>query len=121
MGIDPKATLLRLIGEAEQRYGQREAFELTTVTVEEGRKWAQTLVNSANRTIEVRVSVFVNDRDPQTIYQLAHEAVHCLFPVQRLDTIYIEEGLAIRHALDAAKNLDRNYPAKCLVALRACP
>jgi len=38
-----------------------------------------------------------------------------------LDTIYIEEGLAIRHALDAAKNLDRNYPAKCLVALRACP
>jgi hypothetical protein len=111
MPKDAKEVLCHLIAGAEKLYGPRVQYDIGEVLICPDKKYAQTIVNTLNNTITVDITVFRGHKDVQTIYQLAHEAVHCLCPVSRVDTLYLEEGLAISHALNEARKLNRNYAA----------
>jgi hypothetical protein len=111
MPKDAKQALCDLIAAAEKLYGPRVQYDIRKVLIFPDKKYAQTIVDTLNKTITVHITVFRGHKDAQTIYQLAHEAVHCLCPVSRMDTLYLEEGLAISHALNEARKLNRNYAA----------
>jgi len=64
-------------------------------------RYAQAKVDPNTLTVTVHVSELslFPDPDAEAKYQLWHEAVHCLFPVNRMDTLWFEEGVALRFAL----------------------
>jgi hypothetical protein len=64
--------------------------------------YAQTVVDESARTVGVKLadpSIPFPDVDAEARYEIWHEAVHCLSPVQRMDTLWFEEGVALRFAL----------------------
>jgi hypothetical protein len=67
-----------------------------------GRLFVETIPNPADKTVIVRLRHSANQDPQQRMYQLAHEAIHCLAPRPRRDTLWIEEGFANWHAV--------NYP-----------
>jgi hypothetical protein len=91
--------LKRIISIVERRYGLRvPGCKLRPVLIE-GQNFPQTLVSDHDRTVTVRLTESTRKYPQQAIFQLAHEAVHCLSPAARLDTLGFEEGLANHHAL----------------------
>jgi hypothetical protein len=67
-----------------------------------GRLFVETIPNRADKAVTVRLRQSANQYPQQRMYQLAHEAIHCLAPRPRRDTLWIEEGFANWHAV--------NYP-----------
>ena len=86
-----KELLCDLIASAENLYGPRVNYNVEEVLICPDKKYAQTIVDIQNHQITVHITVFQGRRNAQTIYQLAHEAVHCLCPTSRMDTLYLEE------------------------------
>ncbi len=91
----------------------RLGYPISNVSIIQNKDYVQTIVSDTNEEIEVHLTIYVGRKDPQTVYQMAHEAVHCLFPTARMDTTYLEEGLAIEYALNTVGRIDRNYAERC--------
>jgi hypothetical protein len=67
--------------------------------------YAQTIVDEIAKTVSVKLadpSIPFPDVDAEARYEIWHEAVHCLSPVQRMDTLWFEEGVALRFGLKHA-------------------
>lgn len=96
-------TLKRILRVVEGRFGPRiTGWKLRPVLVH-GENFPQTMVSESDRTITVRLTELTRNHPLQAIYQLAHEAIHCLSPAARLDTLWFEEGLANHHAVTFAE------------------
>ena len=103
MAFDFDLELSKAIAEAAARYGAADpTFTRCPVAYHE-KSYAQSIVDVKARTISVKLAdptCFKDrDRDNEARYELWHEAVHCLAPVNRMDTLWFEEGLAINFAL----------------------
>lgn len=101
MAFDFDEELRKAIGVAESLYGSRDmTYELKPVEYHQ-KNYAQSVVDTEARTVSVKLAdpTPFNDRDLEAKYELWHEAVHCLSPVCRMDTLYFEEGLALRFGL----------------------
>jgi hypothetical protein len=111
--LDFDAELQRAIQAAASLYGEPVSkFKFLPVGYHD-KKYAQTIVYEDAATIAVKLAdptVFANDdyRTKGAIYQLWHEAVHCLAPVNRMDTLWFEEGVAIRFCQKQAP-VERRY------------
>jgi hypothetical protein len=106
MALDLDKELHEAIATAALLYGQRdETFELLPVGHHQ-RKYAQSIIDHEARTISVKLAdaaLFTEaDKDNEAKYELWHEAVHCLAPVGRMDTLWFEEGVALRFSLKHA-------------------
>jgi hypothetical protein len=93
------AELQRILSSVELRFGARVPGWTMLPVLIEGQRFPQTLVSEASRTFRVRLTESTNDHPQQALFQLAHEAIHCLSPAERCDTIWFEEGLANHHSL----------------------
>ena len=94
--IQNLTAILRL---AEKRFGSRMGgWKINPVDVA-GSSFPETIVDPAGKTVQVRITASTRKYPMQATYQLAHEAIHCLAPVGRRDTIFFEEGLATHFAL----------------------
>src|ERR1700730_3173430 len=93
------AELHRILSIAENRFGRRVTGWAMLPVLIEGQRFPQTLVSEAARTTRVRLTLSTNLYPLQATFQLAHEAIHCLSPAERTDTIWFEEGLANHHSL----------------------
>jgi hypothetical protein len=119
-------TLKRILGLVEGRFGPRNtSWKLRPVLVQ-GQNFAQTIVSESDRTITVRLTESTRNHQLQAMYQLAHEAVHCLSPAARFDTLWFEEGLANHHALtfpelpeDYRRDAENTIPALYVEPLAA--
>lgn len=111
--LDFDAELKRAINVAASLYGAPvSGFTLVPVGYH-ALGYAQTLVDDVAMTVAVKLAnpqVFANEeyRINAAIYQLWHEAVHCLAPVNRMDTLWFEEGVAIRFCQKKTP-VDRRY------------
>jgi hypothetical protein len=111
--LDFDAELKRAIEAASSLYGEP-VSKFTFLPVEyHDKNYAQTIVYDGAATIAVKLAnpaVFANDdyRTKGAIYQLWHEAVHCLAPENRMDTLWFEEGVAIRFCQRKAP-VERRY------------
>ena len=93
------AELQRILSIVKLRFGAQVAGWTMLPVLIEGQRFPQTLVSEAHRTFRVRLTESTNTYPQQALFQLAHEAIHCLSPAERLDTIWFEEGLANHHSL----------------------
>jgi hypothetical protein len=103
VAFDFDLELSKAIAEAAARYGAADpAFTRCPVVYHE-KSYAQSIVDEKARTISVKLAdptpFRARNRDIEARYELWHEAVHCLAPVNRMDTLWFEEGLAINFAL----------------------
>jgi hypothetical protein len=102
LAFDFDLELSEAIAAAAARYGAADpTFTRCPVAYHE-KSYAQTIVDDKARTISVKLADprrFFKDRDSEARYELWHDAVHCLAPVNRMDTLWFEEGLAINFAL----------------------
>lgn len=101
MAFDFDVELTRAIAEAATRYGAADPTFTRCPVVYHEKNYAQTIVDDKARTISVKLAnpgPFRN-KDSEAQYELWHEAVHCLAPVNRMDTLWFEEGLATNFAL----------------------
>lgn len=115
----PKALVEYMIRKAEKLYGKKVGYPLNDVIIMPSKNYAQTLVDEDKGDLKVSLTTYLTNKNPQTVYQAAHEAVHCLFPVQRMDTLYLEEGLAIEFALNTVGEINHKYAAESLKELRS--
>lgn len=118
MPFDFDKELSKAIEYFGKRYGEEDAgFRRLSVAAHD-KKFAQTLVDEKNKTVSVKITA--TTKLAQIKYQLWHEAVHCLAPVQRVDTLWFEEGLAVHSALNAP-HMKQAYRSACIVDLRSTP
>jgi hypothetical protein len=73
-----------------------------------GRLFPETMADLTAKTIKIRLRESTRNDPQQRMYQLAHEAIHCLAPRNRRDTLWFEEGFANWHAVNYPA-LPRNY------------
>jgi hypothetical protein len=110
----------------EGRFGPRmTGWKLRPVLIQ-GQDFAQTMVSESHRTITVRLTESTRNHPLRAIYQLAHEAIHCLSPAERFDTLWFEEALANHHALtfpelpeDYRRDAENTVPALYVEPLAA--
>ena len=81
--ISPQRTkeLLNILRHAERRFGPRQPGWTIKPVVVEGKKYPQTLVDESKKTVQVRITESTKKHPEQAIFQLSHEAIHCLAPV----------------------------------------
>jgi hypothetical protein len=111
VAFDFDQELQTAIAAAASLYGSRDArFTLLPVTYHQ-KKYAQSIVDEMACTVSVKlvdpmrlipIPLTQADKDSEAKYELWHEAVHCLAPVQRMDTSWFEEGVALRFSLTHA-------------------
>ena len=104
MTLDFDHELQAAIAAAASLYGPRdETFKLLPVAYHQ-KTYAQSQVNEQARTISVKLAdpTPFADKDSEAKYELWHEAVHCLAPVETTNTLWFEEGVALRFGLDHA-------------------
>ncbi len=87
---------------AETLYGKRDA-SYTLLGVELTKKknpqiWFPNYGDSKNIVIQITENC-LNDMD-RAVFQVAHEAIHCLAPVKNNEVSVLEEGLATLFAID---------------------
>lgn len=99
--ISPARTkeLLATLRFAENRFGPRVHGWAYKPVLVEGANYPETLVNTKAKSAQVRITESTKKYPDQAAFQLAHEAIHCLAPVERRDTIWFEEGLANHFSL----------------------
>jgi hypothetical protein len=110
--------LTKAIGYFGERYGKPDTEFRRLPVATHDKYFAQTLVDEKNKTISVKLAA--TTKLAQIKYQLWHEAVHCLAPVQRMDTLWFEEGLAVHSALNAP-HMKQAYKSECIAELRSRP
>lgn len=111
--INPKMTqkLLTILRSAEKRFGPRvNGWTVKPVDVA-GTSFPETTADTIKSAVQVRITASTNQYPMQAAYQLAHEAIHCLAPAGRRDTIWFEEGLANHFALTYPE-LSKQYRAE---------
>jgi hypothetical protein len=88
----------------QKRFGPSEPGWKIQVEVRDipGRLFPEIIPDMAVKTVTVRLRESVKQYAQQRMYQLSHEAIHCLAPRARRDTLWFEEGFANWHAV--------NYP-----------
>jgi hypothetical protein len=99
--INPAMTtkLLTVLKGAERRFGDRvPGWRIRPVLVH-GFNFPETTANDADKSVQVRVTASTTRYPMQAAFQLSHEAIHCLAPACRRDTIWFEEGLANHFSL----------------------
>ena len=85
---------LAILRKHEVRFGPRVAG-WSYIVVPEGQSFPETTIpDTAKKQVRVRVTMSTLQYPMQAAFQLSHEAVHCLAPTSRRDTIWFEEGLA---------------------------
>jgi hypothetical protein len=103
LGINLDQELATAICAAENLYGERDKRFALKPVEHHAETYAQTKVDDTAFTLTVYTSDLSNltkaAAEAEAKYQLWHEAVHCLFPVNRMDTLWFEEGVALRFGL----------------------
>jgi len=101
VALDFDLELSKAIAEAAARYGAADPTFTRCPVAYHDKSYAQAIVDDKARTISVKLAdpTPFRDRDIEARYELWHEAVHCLAPVNRMDTLWFEEGLATNFAL----------------------
>jgi hypothetical protein len=100
--------LSKAIAHYEDRFGERDKrFHILPVAFH-GRPYAQSIVDDHQFTVAVRLNVAAQHHDLSLKYQLWHEAVHCLAPVNSMRTLWFEEGLAVQCCMYAPP-INRQY------------
>jgi len=118
MPFDFDKELSKAIDYFGERYGKADTeFRRLPVAIHD-KNFAETLVDEKNKIISVKLTA--TTKLAQIKYQIWHEAVHCLAPVQRVDTLWFEEGLAVHSALNAP-HMKQAYKSVCLAELRSRP
>jgi hypothetical protein len=118
MTFDFDKELSKAVEYFSERYGKEDAgFRRLPVGTHE-KNFAQTIVDEKNKTVSVKITA--TTKLAQVKYQLWHEAVHCIAPVQRMDTLWFEEGLAVHSALHAP-HMKPAYKLACIADLRPTP
>jgi len=118
MSINLDKELSKAIDYFGERYGAAETSYDRLPVSTHNKPFAQTLVDDNNKTIAVKVTETA--KIAQQRYQLWHEAVHCLAPVPRMDTLWFEEGLAVYSTLNAP-HMKNAYRSARIADLRAAP
>jgi hypothetical protein len=104
----------------EDRYGARDTrFSFQPVSFH-SYPYAQTLVDDTSFTLQVKLDEAARGDDYRLKYQIWHEAVHCLAPVRRMETLWFEEGLAVYSCL-YAPHMTRDYRQRCIEHLKPFP
>jgi hypothetical protein len=98
MSLDFLAELKAAISAAAAKYGPAEDYRLLPVVFHD-KTFAQLDVNVEARTVQVHLASVASTSEEEPKYELWHEAIHCLAPVRRWDTLWFEEGLATEFAL----------------------
>jgi hypothetical protein len=112
--------LAHYISEAEKRFGPRyHEWEIAPVEVDR-ESFPESFLNTDTKTITVHITKSTSDNREQARYQLAHEAIHCLFGRCARETIYFEEGLACEFGLNL-KNLSGKFRARSRLQLQRTP
>jgi hypothetical protein len=120
MAFDFDSELQRAVAHWESQYGDRDkSFSFLAVEFH-NKPYAQTLVNEQARTLAVRLDFAAKGDDLRLKFQLWHEAVHCLAPVETMETIWFEEGLAVYSSLYAPP-INREYRRRCLKDMERFP
>jgi hypothetical protein len=98
--LDLDKELETAIWTAAALYGERyPPYKLLPVAYHQ-KNHAQIIVDDVAKTLSVFLAdpAPFEDKDAEAKYEIWHEAVHCLFPVNRMDTLWFEEGVALRFA-----------------------
>jgi hypothetical protein len=101
MAFDLDEELRRAIAVAESLYGRRDMSCQLMLVAHHQKNFPKILlalavVPSASDS-PIRGSFL--DPDLEAKHELWHDAVHCLTPVNRMDTLWFEEGVALRFDL----------------------
>src|ERR1700680_1195508 len=99
--INPQMTqkLLQILKSIEKRVGPRwPGWAIKPVVVARA-SFPETTRDAVKHTVQVRITASTTKYPMQAAYQHSHEAIHCLAPACRRDTIWFEEGLANHVAL----------------------
>jgi hypothetical protein len=115
--MDLDKQLGELIAQAVNLYGGRYRGDWTIGSVRVGDR-PETILDRDRALIQVHVTQMALHDENIAVYQLAHEAVHCVIASGRRDTIYFEEGLATQHALTLSK-LPTKFRGRALSELPA--
>ncbi|HTO14422.1 MAG TPA: hypothetical protein VLZ83_01565 [Edaphocola sp.] len=93
----------RILKVAEEKYGQRDKL-FTILGIELNQlDYPQIWFPEHTNNIIIQLTSDCLYDINRAVYQLAHEAIHCLNPVLGEDTNYLEEGLATHFALEYTK------------------
>jgi hypothetical protein len=120
VGFNFDIELRSAIASFENRYGQRDRSFKILPTSFHDEPYAQILVDEAGRTIAVKLDAAAKGDDMRLKYQIWHEAVHCLAPVQTKRTLWFEEGLAVQSSLHAP-HMNHDYRRLCIDQLKPYP
>jgi hypothetical protein len=120
MAFDLDRELLLAIKIFEARYGNRDPrFQIIPVSFHD-RPYAQTIVDDIACTLAVKLDVAAMNDNVRLKYQIWHEAVHCLAPVNSMHTLWFEEGLAVESCL-YAPHMSEDYRQRCIGQLKPFP
>ncbi|MGG7664084.1 hypothetical protein [Dyadobacter sp. BHUBP1] len=95
-----------LITKAETLYGERDkSYTILGVEImsDEFGEAPQVWYPGNCKHIAIRITSSCLGHLGKSVYQLAHETIHCLFPSGGAHANYLEEGLAVHFALECAK------------------
>src|SRR4030081_3664056 len=99
MMSDYDGYLQEALAEAETRFGPRvPGWAMQKVMVGDY-DHPQTLVSNEHKTITVRLTRHVESDQRIAKFQIGHEAIHCLTPVENMEVRFFEEGLAVSFSL----------------------
>lgn len=83
-----------ILEEAETLYGARDK-KYTILGIEFRNAGPQTLLRRSNKYLSIQLSIGCLNDFNEGVYQLAHEAIHCLRPAfNEGQNTYLEEGMA---------------------------
>jgi hypothetical protein len=101
---------------AQQRFGPCEPGWIVDSVLVQGSNFPETTSDLNSHRVLVRITDSARLDSQRRTYQLAHEAVHCLSPRGRRDTLFFEEGLANWFAITLPL-LSRQYRKACASSL----
>lgn len=81
------------------------------------RLYPETIPDPRAMTVNIRLRESARNDPQQRTYQLAHEAIHCLAPRAKRDTLWFEEGFANWHAVNYP-GLPRSYRRRAQAGIK---
>ncbi len=99
MPINHQELFEDMLKKAESQYGPKVPGWTFTVTVDDTREVAESVLDCTTKTGAVYLTSKARDSFEEARYQIAHEAVHCLAATATRKTLRFEEGLAVAFAI----------------------
>lgn len=93
-----------IIQTAELKYGQRDITYLITGVEFENSGYPYIWYPANSKDVTIRVTINCLDDINRTVFQVAHEVIHCLSPTGSANANFLEEGLATHFSIEYTKN-----------------